>query len=236
MTIEFNDKLETPPMFIAEFPFEKKLTIFDVYFNMDNSTWVEINVDNAIYKMKEAYANLVPSQKLVQNIYVPTPEIARLNTCAEVLITAQQPFIVCGEAASGKSSFVKEFINTNLFEYAKEVSTEHVTSSYHLDCIAFKEYVERYLEVKKIEPKPADASQGGSKSLLNNPSSLRKLNNQSLNSLGTSPGPITQRDETVLTNKTLGTVGTLEDESKKLRPGNGKEAKLVIYLEDLHLA
>jgi hypothetical protein len=44
MTIEFTDKIDCP-MFICEFPFDKNLSIFDVYFNMDNSTWTEISVD-----------------------------------------------------------------------------------------------------------------------------------------------------------------------------------------------
>jgi len=57
MTIEFTDKIDCP-MFIAEFPFEKGLTIFDVYFNMDNSTWAEVNFDGAINKMQMAQANL----------------------------------------------------------------------------------------------------------------------------------------------------------------------------------
>jgi hypothetical protein len=149
MTIEFTDKIECP-MFIAEFPFEKNLTIFDVYFNMDNSTWQEISVDAHINRMLMAHAELPTAARLVQNLYIPTPEIVRMMHTVEVLVSTQQPIMVTGQAACGKSAFMKDFINSQIFVYAKDVSTEHVTCSHHLDSTTMKEYTERYLEVKKV--------------------------------------------------------------------------------------
>jgi hypothetical protein len=93
MTIEFTDKIECP-MFICEFPFDKKrstdggkLTVFDVYFNMDNSTWSEINSDAYVNKMLMAHAELPTSARLVQNLYIPTPEIVRMMYAVEVLVS-----------------------------------------------------------------------------------------------------------------------------------------------------
>jgi hypothetical protein len=70
--------------------------------------------------------------------------------------------LMVGEVASGKSSFMKDFMNSQIFLYAKDVSTEHVTCSYHLDSVLFKDYIESHLEQKKVEKKPIEGvtSQG----------------------------------------------------------------------------
>jgi len=190
MSIEFTDKIECP-MFICEFPFEKGLTIFDVYFNMDNSTWTEISVDAQFNRMQMAYANLAPSARHVQNIYIPTKEICHMMHTVEVLATTQQPILMVGEIASGKSSFMKDFVNSQIYQYAKDVSTEHVTCSYHLDSVLFKDYTETHLEQKKQEKMPENEA-----SKLTLTSSKKGLpfatNNSSLQLLpgiNLSPGP-----------------------------------------------
>jgi len=156
-----------------------------------------------------------------------------MTTC-EVLATTQQPILMVGESASGKSSFMKDFINTQIYTYAKEVSTEHITCSYHLDSSLFKDYIERYLESKKPE-KPKTLDNTASKLTV---SSSKKLpfatHNSSVNLIANiSPALDAARSDANFTALTSGT--SLENLSKKLRPP-GKETKLIVYLEDLHLS
>ena len=137
-----------------------------------------------------AYANLAPSARHVQNIYVPTKEICHMMHTVEVLATTQQPMLMVGEVASGKSSFMKDFMNSQIYQYAKDVSTEHVTCSYHLDSVLFKDYIENHLEQKKPEKKIIDNE---SKQSLNSSKKIPfATNNSSLQLLpnfNMSPGP-----------------------------------------------
>jgi hypothetical protein len=58
--------------------------------------------------------------------------------------------------------------------YAKDISSEHVTCSHHLDSTNFKEYIERYLEVKKKTPRlTSDGT--NTKTLLGNNSTKKNL-------------------------------------------------------------
>jgi septin family protein len=109
----------------------------------------------------------------------------------EVLATTQQPMLMVGEVASGKSSFMKDFMNSQIYQYAKDVSTEHVTCSYHLDSVLFKEYIENHLEQKKPEKKIID--QEASKLSLNSSKKLPFATNNSslqlLPNINMTPGP-----------------------------------------------
>lgn len=42
---------ETKPMFISEFPFDQGLTVFDCYFNMENSSWFKFDMAKVTSRM-----------------------------------------------------------------------------------------------------------------------------------------------------------------------------------------
>ena len=206
-----------------------------------------------------AQANLPTNQRAIQNVYVPTPDIVRMMHTVEVLVMSQNPILLTGDAACGKSSFMKDFINQQLFVYAKDISSEHVTCSHHLDSTNFKEYIERYLEVKKKAPKMKDSDGTNTKTLLANNSTkkalmisgsadIRELNESQHVSHGAiiggqvASGLLGKTSMTSNTNSTSDVIGedgkmkkTMAELSKTLRPP-GKDMKLIVYLEDVHLA
>jgi excinuclease UvrABC ATPase subunit len=64
----------------------------------------------------------------------------------ECLVTSQVSTIVIGPAGSGRSSLMKETLFNHVFNYTKQLITDHVTMSSHTDSTQFKDNVERLLE------------------------------------------------------------------------------------------
>jgi len=59
------------------------------------------------------------SYKNIQNITVPTMQQIKLFYSIECLLVMQRPILVCGEGASGKSTFVKDLIFNQVNVFTK---------------------------------------------------------------------------------------------------------------------
>jgi excinuclease UvrABC ATPase subunit len=64
----------------------------------------------------------------------------------ECLVTTQVSTIVIGPAGSGRSTLMKETLFNHVFNFTKQLITDHVTMSSHTDSTQFKDNVEKLLE------------------------------------------------------------------------------------------
>lgn len=108
-TSEFDEKVEKP-MFISDYPFEQNLTVFDCYFNLDTNSWAKFDIQKDLTRMQISYNEMLPQQRLIQNVTIPTPDSIRYNYIMELLLTTQKPVLVFGEGASGKSGLIKDMM------------------------------------------------------------------------------------------------------------------------------
>ena len=69
----------------------------------------------------------------------------------ECLLTMQRPILVCGEGATGKSTFVKDFVFHQANVFTKKLLADHITCTNHTTAVSFKENFERNLETKKMD-------------------------------------------------------------------------------------
>lgn len=63
----------------------------------------------------------------------------------------QRPVIICGQGATGKSTFVKDFVFNQVNVFTNKLLTDHLTCSNYMTAVTFKESFERNLETKKTD-------------------------------------------------------------------------------------
>jgi len=149
LTTDWNDQREKP-LFISDFPFDQ-FDLFDAYFNLDSNSWSKFDLDKSTSRMLLGFDEMIPTMRLIQNIYVPTQQSVRFNYMMECLLTAMKPVVVVGEGACGKSALLKNFIFSEMNMFAQHTFTEHITCSHYTSCASFKTNVERNLETRKLE-------------------------------------------------------------------------------------
>lgn len=131
-------------MLISDYP--EHQSFFDFFFNLESSAWNLFNLEMARNDASIRYTSLVPSQKKVQNFFVPSKDSVRYNYLLECFVTNQFSTLVIGSAGCGRSALLRESLFTNVFDYTKGLITDHITMSAHTDSVVFKENVERLLE------------------------------------------------------------------------------------------
>jgi hypothetical protein len=140
----WTDDLPEKPMLISEFP--QDASFYDYYFNADSSQWSAFSLELALSEAQIDYGARVPSQKRVQNFYVPSHDSVRYQYVLECLVANQVSTLVVGPACSGRSALVKNTLFSQVFDFTKQLVTDHVTMSSHCDSTGFKENLERLLE------------------------------------------------------------------------------------------
>ena len=70
LTTDWNDQREKP-LFISDFPFDQ-FDLFDAYFNLDSNSWSKFDLDKSTSRMLLGFNEMIPTMRLIQNIYVPT--------------------------------------------------------------------------------------------------------------------------------------------------------------------
>ena len=140
----WSDDLEERPMLISDYP--EDASFYDYYFNLDSSGWTKFSLEVELNDAQIAFSNVVPSQKKIQNFYVPSADSVRYSYLLECLVTSQVSTLVVGPAGSGRSALLRETLFGQVFNYTKQLITDHVTMSAHTDSQVFKENLERLLE------------------------------------------------------------------------------------------
>ena len=145
-SMTWEDELEDKPMLISDFP--ENQSFYDYFFNLDSSKWNPFSLEMALNEAQIDYASWVPSEKKIQNVFVPSTDTIRYAYILESLITNQTSALVVGPACSGRSSLVRSLLFRSVFDFTRQLITDHITMSNHYDSGKFKECVERLLEVK----------------------------------------------------------------------------------------
>lgn len=140
----WSDDLEEKPMLISDYP--EDASFFDCYFNLESSGWTKFSLEMEMNDAQIAFGNSVPSQKKVQNFFVPSAASVRYSYLLECLVTSQVSTLVVGPAGSGRSALLRETLFNHVFNYTQRLITDHVTMSAHTDSQVFKENIERLLE------------------------------------------------------------------------------------------
>lgn len=92
------------------------------------------------------FDGLVPSQRKISNLFVPSIDSIRYAHILECLVTKQTSSLVVGPACSGKSTILRQLLFHDVFAFTHCLSTEHVTLSLKSDSIQFKDSIESMLE------------------------------------------------------------------------------------------
>mmetsp|Transcript_7303 Transcript_7303/g.6486 ORF Transcript_7303/g.6486 Transcript_7303/m.6486 type:complete len:153 (-) Transcript_7303:34-492(-) len=130
LTNEFTNDLLELPSFISEFPptlaqsqgssnqVGAALSVFDVFFSLDQSHWVRFNLEREVNSTVVQYHNLPISLKHPQSIFVPTMESMRYHYLMECLVASNHSLCIIGPQAIGKSVLIKEFLFKTLFTFS----------------------------------------------------------------------------------------------------------------------
>jgi hypothetical protein len=144
-----------------------------------------------------SYNELIPSQRIIQNITIPTHDSIRYNYIIELLLTTQKPVLVAGEGASGKSALIKDMVFNQMMQFSQNYYVEHITCSHYTDVGSVKSNIERSLVIKR-----------------------RELSADAKDELGNTVNSFQMEALT---------------DTGHLKP-DGDSHKLVVFLEDLHMA
>jgi hypothetical protein len=118
-------------MLISDYP--EDASFFDFYFNLESSGWTKFSLEMEMNDAQIAFSSAVPSQKKIQNFYVPSADSVRYSYILECLVTSQVSTIVVGPAGSGRSSLLRETLFSHVFNYTQRLITDHVAMSAHTD-------------------------------------------------------------------------------------------------------
>lgn len=143
-TLVWTDDLPEKPLLISEFP--PNASFYDHFFNLDSSQWNAFSLELALTEAQIDFGARASSQKRAQNFYVPSRDSLRYQYVLECLITNQVSTVVVGPACSGRSALLKNTLFGVVFDFTKQLVTDHVTMSSHCDATRFKENIERLLE------------------------------------------------------------------------------------------
>lgn len=147
LTRQWTDELQAKPLLISNFP--REASFFDFFFDLDANDWVRFDVARDLERATSIYQGLIPSQRRVENLYVPTAENIRYGFVLECLLTRQASTLVIGPATSGRSALMRNLLFDNMFDFAKKLMTEHITLSKHSTCVSFRTMLEPLLEYKQ---------------------------------------------------------------------------------------
>jgi hypothetical protein len=95
------------------------------------------------------FNNMIPSQKRVENLFVPSVDNIRHSYILECLITRQQSTLIIGPASSGRSALVRNLLFDGVYEFSKKMSTEHITLSTHSNAQSMRMNLECLLQYRK---------------------------------------------------------------------------------------
>jgi dynein heavy chain len=147
LTLSWTDDMLERPLLISNYP--QDASFFDYYFDLDRNDWAAFDVKQEIEGATSVYHGLIPSQKRIENLYVPTDENMRYNFILECLLTRQISALVLGPATSGRSALMRNLLFDAVYEFSKKLMSEHITLSKHSTCVSFKTMVEPLLEYKQ---------------------------------------------------------------------------------------
>jgi len=147
LTFVWTDDLSETPMLISNFP--EGQSFYDYFFCLDTSEWKKFDVQGEMDSSRNLYNMSIPSQKKIENLFVPSIDNIRHAYILECLVTRQQSAIVIGPGCSGRSALVRNLLFDAVNEFSKKLQTEHITMSSHSTCTAFKANVESFLEYKQ---------------------------------------------------------------------------------------
>lgn len=144
MTPSWTDDLIEKPMLISGFP--ENASFYDYFFDLESSDWSKFNVDDAIRTAKHNYGDYLPSQRRIENLFVPSHDTVRYSYILECLVTKQSSTLVVGPACCGRSALLRQLLFEGVFDFTQQLITEHVTQSSHSDSKTFKNNIEALLE------------------------------------------------------------------------------------------
>lgn len=81
----WSDELDVKPMLISDYP--ENQSFFDFFFNLESSAWNVFNLDMARNDASIRFTSLIPSQKKVQNFFVPSKDSVRYSYLLECFVT-----------------------------------------------------------------------------------------------------------------------------------------------------
>lgn len=147
LTLHWTDEADERPMLISNFP--EQQSFFDYYFDLDYSQWAKFSLEKEMENCNHIFSTMIPSQKKVENIFVPNQANIRHSFVLECLVTKQISTLVIGPGCSGRSALLRNLLFDYVFEFSKQVMTEHITMSKYTDAHTFKSNVELLLEYRE---------------------------------------------------------------------------------------
>jgi len=105
MTPSWTDDLGEKPMLISGFP--ENASFYDYFFDLESSDWSKFNVDDEIMTAKHNHSDGVPSQRRIENLFVPSYDTVRYSYILECLVTKQSSTLVVGPACCGRSALLR---------------------------------------------------------------------------------------------------------------------------------
>ena len=103
--------------------------MYDYYFNLDLGEWSKFSLEAELSSARSSFNEMIPSQKRIENLFVPTHDTIRHKMVLECLITNQVSTLVIGPGCSGRSALLRHLLFDQVFEFTKKMSTDHVTMS-----------------------------------------------------------------------------------------------------------
>lgn len=134
-------------MLISNFP--EGASFFDYYFDLDANDWRKFNLQVEVENARSIYNRMIPSQKRIENLFVPSVDNIRHSHVLECLVTRQASSLVIGPGCSGRSALLRHLLFDSVHEFSKKLQTEHITLSKHSTCTTFKANVESLLEYRQ---------------------------------------------------------------------------------------